>query len=384
MISGGKLRLIDYDGMYVPGLPTGNGSETGHRHFQHPNRGSIDYGPQMDRFSFIVVDLSLQAMILNSSLHKKYREGGETIIFKANDFADPQNSEVFRVLMGMPTLRPQVENFARICEANLSDTPTLADFLAGRHIPLRKAVVPAPPPGKQPSPRTIGYMPAFDVVDASDFAAAERQIGNKVELIGQIVDIKVAYARRRGGRGGRYMFINFGPWRGKCVKLNIWSDGLARMTDVPDESWIGRWVSVTGLVDPPYYSAKYNYTHLSITVSDGGQIQVINETEARYRLASIRSSPARHIVDAIAKHFPTIGAPAGSASSVGSRNVDILHRIKRGQVPATPSGSKQTRPTATQPPVSFPSRSQTTTSGVPGCLWVVVGFIILWFLVNKC
>jgi hypothetical protein len=38
MLSNGNIRLIDYDGMFVPGLLTGNGSEVGHRHFQHPDR----------------------------------------------------------------------------------------------------------------------------------------------------------------------------------------------------------------------------------------------------------------------------------------------------------------------------------------------------------
>jgi hypothetical protein len=52
MMSNGGVRLIDYDGMFVPGLPKGNGSETGHKHFQHSDRGSSDYGPGMDRFSF--------------------------------------------------------------------------------------------------------------------------------------------------------------------------------------------------------------------------------------------------------------------------------------------------------------------------------------------
>ena len=60
MMSKGRIRLIDYDGMFVPGMSAGNGSETGHKHFQHPNRQASDFGPKMDRFSFIALDLSLQ------------------------------------------------------------------------------------------------------------------------------------------------------------------------------------------------------------------------------------------------------------------------------------------------------------------------------------
>ena len=34
IVSNGALRLIDYDGMFVAGLPEGQGSEVGHKHFQ--------------------------------------------------------------------------------------------------------------------------------------------------------------------------------------------------------------------------------------------------------------------------------------------------------------------------------------------------------------
>jgi hypothetical protein len=93
MMSKGRIRLIDYDGMFVPGMTAGNGAETGHKHFQHPDRQASDFGPKMDRFSFIALDLSLQGVIAEKALYPRFREGGETIIFRANDFADPPNSD---------------------------------------------------------------------------------------------------------------------------------------------------------------------------------------------------------------------------------------------------------------------------------------------------
>src|SRR5215813_6341531 len=135
MVTNGNLRLIDYDGMFVPGMRPGNGSETGHKHFQHPERRAADFGPAMDRFSFIALDLSLKAIIEDKSLYPKYREGGETIIFKANDFANPGHSEIFGRLAAMPKLKVQATNFAAICASPLSAVPALDDFLAGRNIP---------------------------------------------------------------------------------------------------------------------------------------------------------------------------------------------------------------------------------------------------------
>src|SRR5262249_23848176 len=145
MMSNGTIKLIDYDGMFVPGMRPGNGSETGHKHFQHPDRRVSNFGPAMDRFSFIVVDLSLKALIEAKSLYPKFREGGETIIFKANDFADPENSEIFRRLLAIPKLKEQARHFAAICEAPLAAVPTVDEFLAGRNIPAAKTLIQSSP-----------------------------------------------------------------------------------------------------------------------------------------------------------------------------------------------------------------------------------------------
>jgi hypothetical protein len=72
IIVNGGIRLIDYEWVCVPGLPVGHGTEIGHKHFQHPRRSAGDFGPSMDRFSFIVIDLSLQALIAVPSLFSKY------------------------------------------------------------------------------------------------------------------------------------------------------------------------------------------------------------------------------------------------------------------------------------------------------------------------
>jgi hypothetical protein len=108
------ITLIDYDGMYVPGMSLGNGSETGHKHFQHPSREAVHFGPDMDRFSFIAVDLSLMALIEDPALYGRFREGGETIIFRANDFVAPQNSEILQILRRHAPLKLFTENFAKI------------------------------------------------------------------------------------------------------------------------------------------------------------------------------------------------------------------------------------------------------------------------------
>src|SRR5215470_13013294 len=97
---------------------------------------------------------------------------------------------------------------------------------------------------------------------ALNFSAALQHVGDRVELIGRIVEIKPGSRKRGKGEAKRYIFINFGSWRGNIVKISIWSDGLAKLKEQPSKAWIGRWVSVTGLMDVPYESKRYGHKHL--------------------------------------------------------------------------------------------------------------------------
>jgi hypothetical protein len=290
MVANGDIKLIDYDGMFVPGMRPGNGSETGHKHFQHPERRVSDFGPKMDRFSFIALDLSLKAVIEDKSLYPKFREGGETVVLKANDFADPANSDIFRRLAAMPKLKEEARRFAAICEAPLAAVPTLDEFLAGRNIPAAKTQIKTQP-SPAASPAAAKYISAYPVVDALNFSAAMARVGDRVELIGRIVEVTPGSRKVGKGPSKNYVFINFGSSRGNIVKISIWSDGLAKLKEKPSAAWIGRWVSVTGLMDVPYENKRYGHKHLSITVQEDGQIQQLGETEAGLRLASISTAP---------------------------------------------------------------------------------------------
>src|SRR5437899_1759213 len=243
MVTNGDIKLIDYDGMFVPGMHPGNGSETGHKHFQHPGRQASSFGPTMDRFSFIALDLSLQAVVADKSLYAKFREGGETIVFRANDFVDPQNSAVFARLLALPKLKESARRFAAICQAPLAAVPTLDDFLAGRNVPAAKTPITTSPVVAAPKPRPAAYIPAYPVVDALNFSAALAYVGDRVELIGRIVEIKPGSRKRGKGPAQRYVFINFGPSRGNVIRISIWSEGLGKLKERPSAVWVGRWMS---------------------------------------------------------------------------------------------------------------------------------------------
>jgi hypothetical protein len=315
MVANGDIKLIDYDGMFVPGMRPGNGSETGHKHFQHPDRRVSDFGPRMDRFSFIALDLSLKAVIEDKSLYSKFREGGETIIFKANDFADPANSDIFQRLLAMPKLKEQARRFAAICEAPLTAVPTLDEYLAGRNIPAAKTQLKTQS-SPAARPQAANYISAYPVVDALNFSAAMQRVGDRVELIGRIVEVEPGSRKSGKGPPKDYVFINFGSGRGNIVKISIWSEGLAKLKEQPSTAWVGRWVSVTGLIDVPYENKRYGHKHLSITVQDDGQIQQLSETEAGFRMASMSAAPPprdRGVAQGAASGNPAATAPAAAA-----------------------------------------------------------------------
>jgi len=398
MVDGGRLRLIDYDGMFVPGMPLGNGTEIGHRHFQHPARGPSDFGPSMDRFSFIVLDVTLAALVERPSLFVKYATTGENLLFTGNDYKDPSSSPVFAELRGIQSLRKSVDDLASVCRGAIGSVPSLDDFIAGRNIPTVAVVISDHPTGGRQA-----YAGSLPVIDALDFALASRHVGDRVELIGQITDVKIDLTRR-GHR--EYVFINFGNWRGRIVKVNIWEPGLAKLRQRPDPSWVGRWISVTGLMDPPYTSSKYHYTHLSVTVEEGQQLHLIEESEAKYRLGkngTAASTPPpstrsnRDVLQAIkhggsrSEHPPSgRGAGAKAGGSGGQRvvgagqaaprtgNQAILQQIKA----TAPVGSPVSGPPGPAGTSAAPKAPKRDGSGV-GCLIAIVVVVILLVLASR-
>jgi hypothetical protein len=141
----GGLTLIDYDGMYVPGMALGNGNELGHAHFQHPGRTPDHFGPRMDDFSFILIDISLDAVARDPSLYERFCNG-DNILFQKSDFEDPGTSAVFKELRGIRPLTDKLDDFASICKRPIEQVPSLEAFVA-RHAKTRSSAAGATPRG---------------------------------------------------------------------------------------------------------------------------------------------------------------------------------------------------------------------------------------------
>ena len=95
----GRLHLVDYDGMYVPGLDRLPPDEVGHPDYQPPGRSQHDYGPAMDRFSAWLISLSLKILAAAPELWDQLNpDHDEYLLLDRNDLRDLSSSSRFSAL----------------------------------------------------------------------------------------------------------------------------------------------------------------------------------------------------------------------------------------------------------------------------------------------
>ena len=90
----GKMRLIDYDGMWVPQLDGEGSHEVGHPDYQNPLRTGQDFHSELDDFAGDVIQIALRALSRKPKLWEKYNTG-ENMLFRRSDYLDPPNAELF-------------------------------------------------------------------------------------------------------------------------------------------------------------------------------------------------------------------------------------------------------------------------------------------------
>ncbi|GAC1624984.1 MAG: hypothetical protein NVS4B2_03190 [Chloroflexota bacterium] len=130
LVVNGRLRLVDYDGMYVPALAGRESHEIGHSAYQHPARTARDFGPHLDRFSALVIYVSLLAVEVDPTVWDRF--GGEDgLLFQKSDFARPHASSVLSALgrHADGRLRDAVAVLVRCLHAPLHAVPSLSDVV---------------------------------------------------------------------------------------------------------------------------------------------------------------------------------------------------------------------------------------------------------------
>lgn len=134
LVVNNQLRLIDYDGMYVPALQGMTSHEIGHRNYQLPRRSERDFGPHIDSFSAWVIYLALMALSIKPTLWRELKGGDEHLLFRKEDFDRPANSAVLRAIQQLPDR--EVREMASTFQNYFRAEPLAVPSLDGERIPF--------------------------------------------------------------------------------------------------------------------------------------------------------------------------------------------------------------------------------------------------------
>jgi WD40 repeat protein len=140
-----KLRLIDYDGMWVPALADNPSGEAGHPAYQHPARlRDRVYSADVDRFTHLVIGCALRALAIAGRPLWDQFDNGDNLLFREVDLANPAASPLFRTLWDLDD--PTVTNLLALLIVStrrpIGDTPWLDEVLDGdKAVPVSDAVL---------------------------------------------------------------------------------------------------------------------------------------------------------------------------------------------------------------------------------------------------
>lgn len=134
----GKLKLVDYDCLCVPGLAGMPNPETGSEPYQHPQRNAdTRLSLSLDNFASLVIYAALRALAADPELWHRYVEPSDqrTLLFRHSDFQSPESSPLLKDLRSGndphgSLMQALIHEVISCYQGDLADVPTLSDVLA--------------------------------------------------------------------------------------------------------------------------------------------------------------------------------------------------------------------------------------------------------------
>ena len=127
-----SLKLIDYDGMFVPALADRPSGEYGHANYQHPRRQpESGYNREMDRFSHLLIYTALRCLrVGGEELWQRY-DNQENLLFREEDLLQPSKSALMHELWKIPDrdARSLVGHLLLASQGPLENVPTLDELI---------------------------------------------------------------------------------------------------------------------------------------------------------------------------------------------------------------------------------------------------------------
>jgi len=383
----GGLKFVDYDAFFVPEIAGLGAIEVGYPNFQHPERGKLKpFDNKMDRFSYLVIDSALNALISNPDLWDKASADPQGLLVRASDFASPHTSVSFHTLALDPNVGTVYKRLAAVCEGKYADVPLLSDFLAGKGpaaLTLRPISTITSNTSTKNNSASVGstyQTNTSQVISGDNFLAAKGAGGRFVEIVGFIKNVDT----RPTKYGSPKVFLIFGTVSGNSVYIPIWAEGIANLNaagkSVGAQSK-GQWISVTGMMDADFSTGSWSRT--GITVVDASQINFISEAEAKRRLTSKTAT-------SVTSFTPSTPAQTTALNSA-ARNAQIAAQAKAAASKSSPSSStykkapaKPKAPTRSSYSNSYsytpspPARPKSTTSEWGCGTWIAIGLGAWW------
>lgn len=131
------LKLIDYDGMFVPALADRPSGEVGHPNYQHPRRlCEGGYDCDMDRFSHLLIFTALRCLSIGGEeLWQRY-DNQENLLFREEDFRQPSKSRLLHELWEMQDrdIHGLVGHLLLASRRSLAAVPMLDELIEGSSI----------------------------------------------------------------------------------------------------------------------------------------------------------------------------------------------------------------------------------------------------------
>lgn len=207
-----QIRLVDYDGMYVPGLQGRPMLEYGYPGFQHPGRQEAPFNADMDRFSVLLIYVALRSLATSPELWGRYFD--DNLLFRDRDLQDPTQSRLFTDLAGSPDpeVRRLAGELARACTAPIGSCPQLGRLLLSHPV---TPVPPAPPP----PPVTPAPVRLLDAWYGVGVVGADGRPGQTVWLLapGQRLPVHTADLPETSSKG-QFSAVGSEPIRIACYR----------------------------------------------------------------------------------------------------------------------------------------------------------------------
>jgi hypothetical protein len=137
------LRLVDYDGMYVPELSGKGSAEKGHPAYQHPKRlQEGTYNAEVDRFSHLAIYSTIRCLMVGQQELWGRFHNGDNLVFQQEDYRHPGQSAAIHTCWDLPDAEAQalVGRLILATRTALEQVPLLDQIVHDGHVsPLEPA-----------------------------------------------------------------------------------------------------------------------------------------------------------------------------------------------------------------------------------------------------